>query len=158
MNKYGYPLLPFYLSLQVQPFLSNDKRRAPRSDYIFNKKLSKGTVVYFLSTRHGLHRIRRTQQFFCLCVCIRCNENVFTKPIPNNNRGMHLQTDRQNNGRHFWSTPWYRPPGFLKTSAGSQNLIRGKHRHIDRMQIIFFQNKESKVKALLMSFCIRTYV
>jgi hypothetical protein len=39
-------------------------------------------------------RKRRLQQFFYFCVCIRCRGNVFTQPLPSNDRGIHIQTHR----------------------------------------------------------------
>jgi hypothetical protein len=37
--------------------------------------------------RHGQHRKRRVQQFFYRCVCIRWHGNVFTEPLPSNDKG-----------------------------------------------------------------------
>jgi hypothetical protein len=36
--------------------------------------------------RHGPHWKRRFQQFFCCCVCIRYRGNVYTRPLPSNDR------------------------------------------------------------------------
>jgi hypothetical protein len=42
--------------------------------------------------RYGPHRKWWTQQFFV--AYIRCRGNVYTKPLPSNNRGVHMQTHR----------------------------------------------------------------
>jgi hypothetical protein len=43
--------------------------------------------------RHAPHRKYGVQQFFYSCVCIRCSGNVFTEPLPSNDRG-HRRTAR----------------------------------------------------------------
>jgi hypothetical protein len=50
-------------------------------------------MAYFHLTRHGPHRKRRIQQFYS-CLCIGCRDNVFTEPLPNNDRRIHIQTHR----------------------------------------------------------------
>jgi hypothetical protein len=37
---------------------------------------------------HGPHWTQRVQQFFYCCVCIRYRGNVFTEPLPSNDRGI----------------------------------------------------------------------
>jgi hypothetical protein len=44
---------------------------------------------YFPLIRHGAHRKLGVQQFFYFCVCIRCRRNVFTEPLPSNDRGIY---------------------------------------------------------------------
>jgi hypothetical protein len=44
--------------------------------------------------RHGPQRQRRLQQFFFCCVCTRCCGNVFTEPLPSNDRWILIQTQR----------------------------------------------------------------
>jgi hypothetical protein len=39
---------------------------------------------------HRPHRKWRVQQFFYCCVCIRCRGNIFTEPLPSNDRGIHI--------------------------------------------------------------------
>jgi hypothetical protein len=51
-------------------------------------------MAYFPLIRHGPHRKRRVKQVFYYCVCIRCCGNVFSEPLPSNDRGLHIQTHR----------------------------------------------------------------
>jgi hypothetical protein len=51
-------------------------------------------IDYCPFIRHGSHRKRRDQQFFYCCMCIRCRCNVFTEPLPSNDRGIHIQAQR----------------------------------------------------------------
>jgi hypothetical protein len=52
----------------------------------WNKKFWGKLITYFTLIRHGPHRKRFLQQFFH-SVCIRCRCNVFTKPLPSNDKG-----------------------------------------------------------------------
>jgi hypothetical protein len=65
---------------------------------IQNKKCWEELIAYFPLTGHGQHRKRRVQQFFYCCVCIRCRGNVFTEPLPSNNR-RDTHRDTQTDGR-----------------------------------------------------------
>jgi hypothetical protein len=40
------------------------------------------------------HRKPRIQQFLYCCVYILCRGNVFTEPLPINDRGIHIQSHR----------------------------------------------------------------
>jgi hypothetical protein len=42
--------------------------------------------------KHGPHIKRHVQQFFYYCVCTRCRSSVFTEPLPNKDRGIHIKT------------------------------------------------------------------
>jgi hypothetical protein len=44
--------------------------------------------------RYKPHRKQSAQQFFYCCLCIHCPGNVFTEPLPNNDRGIQIQTHR----------------------------------------------------------------
>jgi hypothetical protein len=44
---------------------------------------------------YAFHREWRIQQFVCCCVCIHCQRNVLAKTLPSNDRGIHIQTHRQ---------------------------------------------------------------
>jgi hypothetical protein len=57
------------------------------------KKFWEELIACFPLIRHGPHRNRRVQQFIYCCVCIRCRVNVFTEPLPSNDR-MDTHTDR----------------------------------------------------------------
>jgi hypothetical protein len=56
-----------------------------------NKKFWEELIAYFPLIRHGSHRKWRVQQFLYSCVWIRCRCNVFTEPLPSNDRGFHIQ-------------------------------------------------------------------
>jgi hypothetical protein len=51
--------------------------------------------------RHGPHTKRHVHKFFYCCVCIRCRGNVFTEPLPSNDK-------RQSDERDLWITPFRR--------------------------------------------------
>jgi hypothetical protein len=70
---------------------------------ILKKKKFWKEVTYFRFIRHGPHRQRLIKQFLYYCVCIRCVGNVFTEPLPGNDKGIRIQT--QIDGRDLWSTP-----------------------------------------------------
>jgi hypothetical protein len=53
-----------------------------------NKKFWEELIAYFSLIRNGQHRKRRLQKIF------RCSGNVFTEPLPSNDRGIHIQTQR----------------------------------------------------------------
>lgn len=57
-----------------------------------NKKFWKELIVYFPLIGHRPHRKRRIQQFFYYWVRICSRGNVFTKTLPSNERGIHVQT------------------------------------------------------------------
>jgi hypothetical protein len=44
--------------------------------------------------RHGTYRRRCVQQFFYCCLFIRCRGNVFTEPLPSNDKGSQIWTHR----------------------------------------------------------------
>jgi hypothetical protein len=67
---------------------------------IFNKKFWEELVAYFPLIRHEQHRKRRVQQFFYCCVYIRCRGNVFTEPLPSNDRRIHIETHRLMGGTY----------------------------------------------------------
>jgi hypothetical protein len=85
------------------------------SDQVFveigDKKFWEELIAYFRLIRHGQHRKRRVEQFYC-CVYILCRGNVFTELLPSNNKRIHIQT--QTHGRDLLSAllrwaqvPWY---------------------------------------------------
>jgi hypothetical protein len=49
------------------------------------KKFLEELIAYFPLIPHGPHRKRQP---------IRCSGNVFTEPLPCNDRGIHIQTHR----------------------------------------------------------------
>jgi hypothetical protein len=58
-------------------------------------KLWEKLIASFLLIRHGK---RRVQHLFYCCVCIRCHGNVFTEPLPSNDRVIHIQRHRLTGG------------------------------------------------------------
>jgi hypothetical protein len=52
-------------------------------------------IAYFLLIPHGPYRKRRVQQLFYCYVCTRLG-NIFTQPLPSNDRGIYTNT--QTNG------------------------------------------------------------
>jgi hypothetical protein len=57
--------------------------------YFFkNKSFWEELITYFPLIGHGPYRKWRRQHF------LFCHENVFTEPLPSNNRGIHRQTHR----------------------------------------------------------------
>jgi hypothetical protein len=79
--------------------------------------------------RHGPRRKRRVQQFFYCCVCISCRGNVFTEPLPSNDRGIHIQTHRLMGGiyeaRRCGELRCHDIPSFIQIGSGIQKLIGG---------------------------------
>jgi hypothetical protein len=63
-----------------------------------SKKFWEELIVYFLLIWHGPHRKRSLKQFFYCCICVRCLWNVFTEPLPSNDKGIDIQTHRQQGG------------------------------------------------------------
>jgi hypothetical protein len=115
-----------------------------------NKKFWKVLIVSFPLIRHGPHRKRRVQQFSYCYTCIICRGNVFTEPLPSNNRGIHTQT--QTDGRDLWSAPlkWAQAPSFIKTGSSIRELIGGGFQTYRRSSdfitlLLFFHNKGSSL-------------
>jgi hypothetical protein len=92
--------------------------------------------------RHGAHRKRRAQQFFYCCVCIRWRGNVFTEPLPSNNRTIFTEPLPATIGRYIYRyTDWWEifmkyavemgsgammyVPSFIQIGSAIQMLIRG---------------------------------
>jgi hypothetical protein len=61
---------------------------------MLKQKFWKELIAYFCLIRHGPHTKRCVQQFFYFCLCIRSRGNVFTEPLPSNDRGIHIQAHR----------------------------------------------------------------
>jgi hypothetical protein len=51
------------------------------------KKFCGKLIVYIPLIKHEPHGKRCVQQLFSFCMCIRCRGNVFTEPLPSNDRG-----------------------------------------------------------------------
>jgi predicted phosphatase len=58
---------------------------------IYYKKFWAELIAYFPFIWHGRHRKRHVQKLFYFCVCIRCSGNVFTEPLPTNDREIHIR-------------------------------------------------------------------
>jgi hypothetical protein len=80
--------------------------------------------------RHGPHWKRRVQQFFYCCVCICYRGNVYTEPLPSNEKGIFIEPLPSNH----WATL---PSRCLAT-------IVGIHTHTatwSHKPTLFFQNR-----------------
>jgi hypothetical protein len=51
-------------------------------------------MAYSPLTRHVVHIKRHVQQFFYCYMRIRCQGNVFTEPLANNDKGIDIQAHR----------------------------------------------------------------
>jgi hypothetical protein len=88
-----------------------------------NKKFCDELITHFLLIRHEAHRKRLVQQFLYCCPCIRCRGNMFTEPLPSDNRGvLYTQTHR--------------------THTQQGDLV---------WLLLFFQNRESRVNNFCLS-------
>jgi hypothetical protein len=73
---------------------------------INNKKFWEKINHIFSLIRHESHRKRRIQQFFYCCVCIRYHGNVYTEPLPSNDRkGFTEPLPTNDNGAFAESLP-----------------------------------------------------
>jgi hypothetical protein len=59
-----------------------------------NKKFWEELISYFPMIRRGPHIKWRVQRFFYSCLCIHCRGNVFTEPLPSNDKGINIHTHR----------------------------------------------------------------
>jgi hypothetical protein len=99
-----------------------------------SKKFWEELIAYFSLLRHVQHRKRHVQQSFYWCLCIRCRGNVFTNPLPSNDRGIHrLWEGFINYAVKMGSGAMIYTASFIKTGSGIQQL--GNHRHTDSMVI-----------------------
>jgi hypothetical protein len=78
--------------------------------------------------RRGPHRKRHVQHFLYRCVCIRFQVNVFTEPLPSNDRGKNVQTHRLMEGIYevaveMGSSATIFKASFIMFSSGNQNLM-----------------------------------
>jgi hypothetical protein len=66
-------------------------KTAKRQYAQYNKKFWEELITFFPLIRHGPHRKRYVQWFYC---CIRCRGNVITEPLPSTDKGVYIQTHR----------------------------------------------------------------
>jgi hypothetical protein len=88
-----------------------------------NKKFWEELFSYFPLIRYGPHIKRRIQILFYCCVRVRCRNNVFTEPLPRNDRRIQIQTHRLMEGIYevrLCSVVVIYMPRFIK--IGSCNL------------------------------------
>jgi hypothetical protein len=84
------------------PYLYTPRNRVAQlypqgTGFYFRRLLRLASVGWMYSippSRRGPHRKHHVQHFFYCCVCIRYGGNVFTDPLPSNDR-WHTQTYRQ---------------------------------------------------------------
>jgi hypothetical protein len=73
------------------PICSDCTFKQARGNINIKKQEVLGRTIRLLSlVRHGPHRKGRVQQLFYCYGRIRCRCNVFTKPLPSNDRGIHI--------------------------------------------------------------------
>jgi hypothetical protein len=102
------------------------------------------TIIRLISLiRDGPNRERCVWEFFCCCMCIRCNSNVFTVLLSSNDSGLYIQTHTHT---HWWEGfmryavemglgAMTYIASFIKIGLGIQKLIGVIHRHTDSMVI-----------------------
>jgi hypothetical protein len=88
-------------------------------------------------TNRLLSLIRRVQQFFYCCVCIRYSCKVSTEPLPSNDKGF-LQN------RSLATIRGFLPSRCLATIGGYTDTHRQQRDLISLL--LFFQNKGSRLK------------
>jgi hypothetical protein len=111
---------------------------------IFDKKFSEKLIVYFSTKWHAPHRKkRRVRQLFCCCVCIRCRVNVFTEPLPLNNRGVR----RQIHGLSFVTT-WTAEMSYATLSGDSGYSWGNLTESVERQTSSVVWVRESAVRLL----------
>jgi hypothetical protein len=74
--------------------VNKSKEKFTIMSWICYKKFWEQLITFFPLIWDGPHRKWCFQQFFYCCLCIRWGSNVFTEPMPNNDRGIHAQTHR----------------------------------------------------------------
>jgi hypothetical protein len=90
-------LLQCYLAHAIEQSAKENTLTYERRNRNVYKKFCEELIAYFPSIPHGPHKKRRVQQFFyCWCIC--CRGNVFTEPLPCNDR-RDKHTDTQIDGR-----------------------------------------------------------
>jgi hypothetical protein len=131
---------------------------------MYDKKFWEELIAYFSLIRHGPHRKRRFQKFFCCCLCIRSRSNVFPRRYLATIAG-YTYVYGQDYGRDLRSTAFEMGSGamiyiqsFIKTGLAIQKLMWGIHRqHGDLMSLpLLFQNMESRLKMWLY-FAVTSY-
>jgi hypothetical protein len=77
--------------------------------HTYNEKFWEELIAYFPLIRYGPQRKRHVQQFCHCCVFIRWRCSVLTEPLPSNDRGIHIQTQRDLQSMPLRSAqvPWY---------------------------------------------------
>jgi hypothetical protein len=99
---------------------------------IKNKEFWEQLIADFPLIRHEPRRTQRLQQFFYCRVCIRCRGEIYTEPLPSNDRGY---TYRQTHERDLGSTLLIRAQlsRHIYQVSGIQKLIGWTPRHTESM-------------------------
>jgi hypothetical protein len=108
-----------------------------------NNKFWEELIAYFPLIRHKPHRKGRVQQFIYRWVFIRCGGNVFTEPLPSNDRGMHIDTktyERDSWGRQLkWAqVPWHTYCNGFDQRVARQQLCKHGPTRNNRGSVVFF--------------------
>jgi hypothetical protein len=100
-----------------------------------------GRTNWLLSLiRHGPHRKRRVQKFLYCSVYSSCRGNIFTEPLPSNDRGLHIYTDwwegfmkyavKMASGGMIYIPSWIKSVQVLKRCKGRQTY---RHTQLDNL-------------------------
>jgi hypothetical protein len=138
------------------------------------RMVKEGVMAYFISLLslfwnkkfwQGPHRKRHVPQFFHCCEYIRYRGNVFTEPLPNSDRGIHIQT----HGLLGYAvetelgTMILYIPNFVKTGSGIKKLIGGIYRQTawrsHKLTLGKYAKKETRLtrSPCCLSVCLSEY-
>jgi hypothetical protein len=105
--------------------------------------------------RHGPHSKRRIQQFYYCCLCIPGHRNVFTQPLPSNDKRVHIQTQRLMGGIYElrrWDRlrcqdiyTKFHKDWFRHSNCNKMRIYRHRQ-HVDRISLLQFLQKYRNVK------------
>jgi hypothetical protein len=119
--------------------------------FIKQKVLGRTSILLSSNTTRNAQKKRLSECFYC-CLCIRCCGKVFTKPLPSNEKRIHIQTHTLMGGiyeaRHsdgFKCMIYI--SNLIETGSGIQNSIGGIHRHSD-VQIALM--------SIILQHCVQT--
>jgi hypothetical protein len=114
-------------------------------------------MTYFPLIRQAPHRKWRVKQFLYCCVCIRCRCNVFTQPLPSNNKGIYIYRlvwGIYEVGRLYGLGATIYIPRFIMIGLGFQQLIGEIHRqHGDLISLLSLFGKH-KIRLIWSPRCL----
>jgi hypothetical protein len=116
-----------------------------RTSGILNQKFREGLIASLI--RHGSHWKRRVQHFFCCYVCIRYRGNVSTEPLPSNDNGTFTE-QLYSNDKGTFTQPLPSNDRRMHTHSHARAHTRTHRQQRDLISLVFFQNKESRIKTV----------